>query len=72
MVRKGTGAIGIRIDNAHIALLFPYEKKLLEKNPNLNIFPPNKIEKINRFIKFIPIPIRKKIVKYFERKFDIS
>lgn len=72
MVREGTGAIGIWIGNAHITLLLPYEKKILEENPDINLFPPNKIEKINRFIKFAPIPLGKNLVRYFEKKLFIS
>ena len=72
MVREGTGVIGIRIDNAHIALLLPYEQKLLEEKPDLNMFPPNKIDRLNRYIRFIPIPIRRKVIRYYERILNIK
>jgi len=68
MVREGTGAIGIRVDNAYFALLLPYEKKMLENNPKINFFPASKIDKLNKFIQFIPRPFKRFIIKYFEKK----
>ena len=68
MVREGTGAIGISVGNAHFALLLPYEKKMLDKNPNLNFFPANKIQRANKIIKFIPKPFKKYITNYFKKK----
>ena len=68
MVREGTGAIGIRVDNAHFALLLPYEKKMLEKSPNQNYFPYDKIKRANKFIKLIPKPFKKYLINYFKKK----
>lgn len=70
MVREGTGAIGIRVDNAHFALLLPYEKKLLKNNPSLNFFPVSKINKANKFVRFIPMPFKRYVIRYFEKKYN--
>ena len=70
MVREGTGAIGIRIDNAHFATLYAYEKKLLDRDPMINLFPKSKIEMANKFIRFIPRPFKRYLIRYFEKRLN--
>jgi hypothetical protein len=72
MVREGYGAIGLKMGNAHIATLLPYEKKLLEIDYSINMFPKDRIKKINNIIKFIPMKFRKIVIKYYEKKLGIS
>ena len=78
MVRKGTGAIGLKSNWTpdEIALgkipfsmcrLLPYEQKMLHTNPTLVDFPENKVEKWNKFLRKFPIPIRKYLLPFTER-----
>lgn len=74
IIRKGHGLIGIK-DNWTIEQLksgripfrigsfYPYEAKLLNKNPLLATLPPDKIEKINAILKVLPKFLSKYIVK---------
>lgn len=78
MVRKGTGAIGVK-DNwtqeeitqgkipFRLCRLLPYEQKMLQKDPMLAEFPENKVEKWNRFLYLFPVPIRKHLLPITER-----
>lgn len=78
MVRKGTGAIGIKdnwteeeIANGRIPYrlcrLLPYEQKMLQKDPLLTDFPENKVDKYNKLLRLFPEPIKKKLLPIFER-----
>lgn len=44
-----------------------YEGKMLEKDPRLTILPPNRIKRINMFLKIIPEFLRKKVVPLIEK-----
>lgn len=78
MVRKGTGAIGIK-DNwtpeeiargkipFRLCRLLPYEQKMLQKDPTLAEFPENKVDKYNNILRHFPEPIKKKLLPVFER-----
>lgn len=78
MVRKGTGAIGIK-DNwsreqikagkipFNLSRLLPYEQKMLKENPFLTELPPNKVEKINKILVLFPIFIRRHLLKLSNR-----
>jgi hypothetical protein len=78
MVRKGTGAIGIK-DNwtseeiaqgkipFRLCKLLPYEQKMLQLDPLLAEFPENKADKYNKILKLFPEPIKKGLLPLFER-----
>lgn len=78
MVRKGTGAIGIKSNwtqeeiaqgkiSFSISRLLPYEQRMLQKDPTLVEFPENKVEKWNKFLHMFPVPIRKHLLPITER-----
>jgi len=78
MVRKGTGAIGIKSNWTQeeiargkipfsMSHLLPYEQKMLQKDPTLAEFPENKVEKWNKFLHLLPVSIRKYLLPIIER-----
>lgn len=78
MVRKGTGAIGVKdnwtqqeISQGKISFrlcrLLPYEQKMLQNDPFLADFPENKVDKFNRILRLFPEPIKRKLLPIFEK-----
>jgi len=79
IIRKGYGLAGLK-DNWTIDELkkgeeifrmgkfFKYEIEMLNKNPMLAVLPPNRIEKVNKVLKFLPKFLSRKILRILEKK----
>jgi len=80
IIRQGSGLVGLK-DNLtpaqkksgfitfRVGKFLPYESKIIDNDPSLVILPYNKIEKVNKFIRLFPSSVRRKIVKYYSKKF---
>jgi hypothetical protein len=78
IVRKGHGLVGIK-DNwtmeqlkrgyipFRIGIFYPYEEKLLSKDPLLATLPLDKVERINAILKILPKFLSKYIVKKLQK-----
>lgn len=75
MIRKNAGVIGLK-DNwtkeqisqgkipYRLCRILPYEQKMINKNPFISKFPPNKITRTNRILRIFPIFIRRHLLKF--------
>ena len=78
IIRKGYGLTGMK-DNwtpeqikrgkitFRVGRFLSYETRMLDKDPTLTVLPPNRINKINRLLKFLPNFLRKKVIKFVEK-----
>lgn len=79
IVRKGYGLVGLKDNwtNEQIKMgkitfrmgrFLSYETRMLDKNSTLAVLPPNRIKKINRVLRLLPNFLRKKVIKFVEKR----